>query len=49
MIMKKQYMYPKVDVRELNTSELMHASGTSPGLPPGPGMGTAPERRTEVF
>ena len=48
MIMKKQYMYPKVDVRELNTSELMHASGTSPNVPPGPGT-QAPRRKTEVF
>ena len=46
---KKRYIVPTMDVLAFNTSELMKTEGSSPGLPPGPGMGTAPERRTEVF
>ena len=51
---KKQYIVPLIDVRLLNTCEIMIAGGTSPALPPGPGTeqnnsNTAPARRTEVF
>lgn len=44
---KKQYIYPLVEVTNVNTIDLMAFTETSDNTPHNPG--SAPARRTDVF
>lgn len=46
---KKQYIEPLVEMVRFNTQEMMIIEGGTTGLPPKPGLSSAPARRTEVF